>query len=58
MNSKEGKALSDTYVTSLVGALDDLIQIKTMIRKIVPTYQFNPSQEKEFKEALEKLYNS
>ncbi|MFO8019433.1 MAG: DUF2100 domain-containing protein [Promethearchaeia archaeon] len=56
MNSKHVKSLSDNSVASLLDALDDLIQIKTMIRKIVPTYQLTPSQEEEFKEYLNQLY--
>lgn len=44
-------------VKFLLEALNDLIQIKTLIRKIVPTYEFTEAQEGEFKETLKQLYN-
>jgi hypothetical protein len=43
-------------VKFLLDALNDLIQIKTLIRKVVPTYEFTAPQEREFKEILKQLY--
>ncbi|TFG07398.1 MAG: DUF2100 domain-containing protein [Promethearchaeota archaeon] len=50
------KKLNSKEVNSLLAAIDDLIDIKVLIRKIVPTYKLDNSNYKTFHAKLASLY--
>ena len=55
---QSGKKINIEDVKALLAAINDLIELKLLIRKIAPSYNFNENTEKAFLSSINSLYQN